>query len=406
MARDSQTALVALNRFGLGARGGASGDLVNAASDPRGFVKAELSRPNGALLEMPGLQSTPALGRSRVRLSGGSQGRARGGREGGCGSFRGQPGAAGGGCQGAAAQPVAQQRRDGNVGKRSGDEAAGQRQCRRDDGGDRSDAAERAKTAAATAQRHPEDLPRRGAGAAAARGHRRLRVYRTAGGVLVQSFLHLRQQGRIGADVGGLVRARGDPPACARTLRRHAQGGRAASGDAFFPRQPAIARAGLARRAEPQARPQRKPRARNHGAAYAGCRRRLLPGRCDLARAHHHRLDLRRTAGAARRARQFCLQRQCASAGPASPARQDLRKRRRRAGRSGARRYRAPSFHRQIHRDKVRASFCGGRSAAGAGGAAAGGIPQNRRRSPGDDPGAGGFRRGLAGAADQGAFAL
>ena len=61
MARDSQTALVALNRFGFGARGGASGDLLNAASDPRGFVKAELSRPNGALLEMPGLQSTPAL---------------------------------------------------------------------------------------------------------------------------------------------------------------------------------------------------------------------------------------------------------------------------------------------------------------------------------------------------------
>jgi uncharacterized protein (DUF1800 family) len=61
MARDSQAALVALNRFGFGARGGASGDLVNAASDPRGFVKAELSRPNGTLLEMPGLQPTPAL---------------------------------------------------------------------------------------------------------------------------------------------------------------------------------------------------------------------------------------------------------------------------------------------------------------------------------------------------------
>src|SRR3984893_2143089 len=61
MARDSQTALVALNRFGFGARGGASGDLVNAASDPRGFVKAELGRPHGVLLEMPGLQSTPAL---------------------------------------------------------------------------------------------------------------------------------------------------------------------------------------------------------------------------------------------------------------------------------------------------------------------------------------------------------
>src|SRR5256885_12993691 len=62
VARDSQSALIALKRFGFGPRGGASGDLVNAASDPRGFVKAELSRPNGALLEVPGLLSTPALG--------------------------------------------------------------------------------------------------------------------------------------------------------------------------------------------------------------------------------------------------------------------------------------------------------------------------------------------------------
>lgn len=64
MARDSQAALIALNRFGFGARGGASGDLVNAASDPRGFVKAELARPNGVLLEAPGLQSTPQLGQA------------------------------------------------------------------------------------------------------------------------------------------------------------------------------------------------------------------------------------------------------------------------------------------------------------------------------------------------------
>jgi uncharacterized protein (DUF1800 family) len=64
MARDSQAALVALNRFGFGARGGASGDFVNAASDPRGFVKAELARPNGVLLEVPGLLSTPALGKA------------------------------------------------------------------------------------------------------------------------------------------------------------------------------------------------------------------------------------------------------------------------------------------------------------------------------------------------------
>ena len=61
MARDPQAALVALNRFGFGARDGAAGDFVNAASDPRGFVKAELSRPNGGQLEVPGLSSTPAL---------------------------------------------------------------------------------------------------------------------------------------------------------------------------------------------------------------------------------------------------------------------------------------------------------------------------------------------------------
>ncbi len=61
MARDPQAALVALNRFGFGARGGASGDFINAASDPRGFVLAELQRPAAALIESPALQSTSAL---------------------------------------------------------------------------------------------------------------------------------------------------------------------------------------------------------------------------------------------------------------------------------------------------------------------------------------------------------
>lgn len=61
MARDPQGALIALNRFGFGARGGASGDIVNAASDPRGYVKAELTRPQAAMLELPGLQATPEL---------------------------------------------------------------------------------------------------------------------------------------------------------------------------------------------------------------------------------------------------------------------------------------------------------------------------------------------------------
>jgi hypothetical protein len=63
MARDSRGALVALNRFGSDRPRRCSGDLISAASDPRGFVKAELTRAGTALLEMPGLLSTPALGR-------------------------------------------------------------------------------------------------------------------------------------------------------------------------------------------------------------------------------------------------------------------------------------------------------------------------------------------------------
>jgi uncharacterized protein (DUF1800 family) len=64
LARDPQAALVALNRFGFGARGGLSGDFASAASDPRGFVKAELDRPNAALLEHPALRPSPELGKA------------------------------------------------------------------------------------------------------------------------------------------------------------------------------------------------------------------------------------------------------------------------------------------------------------------------------------------------------
>ena len=69
MARDSRNALVALNRFGFGARGGASGDFVNAASDPRGFVKAELARPRRRAAGSAGAAIDAATGQSRVRLS-------------------------------------------------------------------------------------------------------------------------------------------------------------------------------------------------------------------------------------------------------------------------------------------------------------------------------------------------
>lgn len=58
---DPQQALIALNRFGYGARGGNSGDLATAAADPRGFVLAELASPRPALLESPLLHSSQAL---------------------------------------------------------------------------------------------------------------------------------------------------------------------------------------------------------------------------------------------------------------------------------------------------------------------------------------------------------
>jgi hypothetical protein len=45
MLRDPNLALLAVNRFGFGPRGGAATDLANAAADPRGFVKADLKMP-------------------------------------------------------------------------------------------------------------------------------------------------------------------------------------------------------------------------------------------------------------------------------------------------------------------------------------------------------------------------
>jgi uncharacterized protein (DUF1800 family) len=51
--RDDKGAFLALHRFGYGSRG--DGDLVAAASDPRGFVQADLDVPDIAFLSAPGL---------------------------------------------------------------------------------------------------------------------------------------------------------------------------------------------------------------------------------------------------------------------------------------------------------------------------------------------------------------
>src|ERR1700680_1160810 len=56
---DHKAAFVAFSRFSFGARGGAyAGDLARAASDPRGFLKAELLQPAIARLDAPALPQT------------------------------------------------------------------------------------------------------------------------------------------------------------------------------------------------------------------------------------------------------------------------------------------------------------------------------------------------------------
>ncbi len=59
LAPDKQ-GFIALTRFGYGPRG--DGDLAAAASDPRGFLKAELAQPGITLLSGPTLpRSTAAI---------------------------------------------------------------------------------------------------------------------------------------------------------------------------------------------------------------------------------------------------------------------------------------------------------------------------------------------------------
>jgi len=58
MAYEANLGLIALSRFGYGARG--DGDTAIAASDPRGFLEAELAEPGIALLAGPTLPTTAA----------------------------------------------------------------------------------------------------------------------------------------------------------------------------------------------------------------------------------------------------------------------------------------------------------------------------------------------------------
>ena len=54
-------AVLALNRFGVGAR---PGEVARIANDPRGWLAAQLSRPEAALIDDPALLSSDAAARS------------------------------------------------------------------------------------------------------------------------------------------------------------------------------------------------------------------------------------------------------------------------------------------------------------------------------------------------------
>lgn len=233
MARNSQAALVALNRFGFGARGGASGDVLNAASDPRGFVKAELGRPNRVLLDVPGLQSTPALGKAVFDY----QFELQQAREAAAKSAA--PPTAG---EGASPQPDAKaQRRNLSLNGIAMEMAPREPQAKPAENPAAMAPAEAMQPNAPKPPPQPLNIIQKTFRAEALA--RLQRAVITDGGFAERlvvfwskSFMHFRQQGWAGADVGRLVRARGDPAARARTLRRHAEGGRAASGDAVLPR--------------------------------------------------------------------------------------------------------------------------------------------------------------------------
>jgi uncharacterized protein (DUF1800 family) len=301
MARDSQAALVALNRFGFGARGGASGDFMNAASDPRGFVKAELNRPNGVLLEVPGLLSTPALGQAVFAY----ELEVKQARE----------AAAKSGAPAPASEAPPPQRRNLSLNTVATDiagKAAAMESTQANAAMQPTETMQPGATKPAPPPAQPLNIIQKTFRAEALA--RLQRATLADCGFVERLVVFWSNHFCISANKGGLARMWAGSfereairPTCAGTVRRSAEGGRAASGDAVLSRQPAIARAGIPRRGEPQARAERKSGARNHGAAYARRRRRLLAGRRDLAGAHHHRLDLCRAAGTTRRARQFCL---------------------------------------------------------------------------------------------------
>ena len=376
MARDSQAALVALNRFGFGARGGASGDFVNAASDPRGFVKSELNRPNGLLLEVPGLQSTPALGAAVFAY----QAEVKQAREAAAkaGLSEAAPGAQAGDA-----------RADGKTQMRSPSLATAASEIE-----GKTSEMKSSETAAGAMAANPMPSITPAQPEAAKPPPQPLNVIQKT----FRAEALARLQRAVLADCGFAERLvafwsnhfciSANKGELARmwagsfereAIRPHVLGRFADMLKAveqhpamlfFLDNQQSIG-PGLPRRPEPQARPERESRARDHGTAHARRRRRLYAGRRHLARAHHHRMDRRRAARAGwATPGSFVFNANAHEPGAADAARQELCGRRRRAGRGGARRHRAPPRDGATHRHQIRPSFRRRRAAAGAGRAA------------------------------------
>ena len=257
MARDPGKAALGLHRFGLGPR---AGTIASIASDPQGAIAAELERPNAGQIVDPALLSSAAAYRALFEFNAARAARAKLALR-GVGGERGEGGT-----------PGQNSREFGS--RRAGSDAA-----------------------AAT------QLSRRGQSADRRRPRCRNRLCRAACVVLVEPFL--RQPRHLGH--GRRLRARGDPPACAGPLHRHAARRREPPGDAdLFERRP-VDRPGFRRRHQSGQGPQREFRARDPRAAHARRAHRLYASRRDQLRQGADRLDPAAAGLRSRHRRRVCL---------------------------------------------------------------------------------------------------
>ncbi len=141
--------------------------------------------------------------------------------------------------------------------------------------------------------RRPPILPRRCRRALGGGGRQRYAVRRASHPFLVEPLRGVGRQ--AGSDrPGRRVRIRRDPSACPRPLPRPADRRRTPSGDVAVSRPGAVDRPRQPGRPAPQwwpCRPQRKPRARDTGTAYAGRADRLCTGGRHRTRPRADRLD-------------------------------------------------------------------------------------------------------------------